>query len=337
MKQRLPQPSSIYGTRSARLSTVATPAVAAPAPDSGNVTGSECRLYLLIPRDLGHQLYEPLRMYFSVRPEVEVIVDRRARPRPRIRLDATIAVASGESPSRREGRVRFTRRRVARAVAVDASELPEAIRQRSSRLVLIDCAGRSEREAEDCDAARLVDRALTGDGDAFAFIHMRYYARIHDYVRNKVGAGDASDLTQEVFVRAFEALVSYRARGPFRAWLFLIARNASVDHLRKRGRVELLAPHAVDGLSEKLHGIRIPEADGRLANGNLGSVIAQLPDMARTVVVLRYELGFALREVALIVGVSEKAVYHHHERALATLRNGSSWRRQLIASAGGRA
>ncbi|GAH71496.1 unnamed protein product, partial [marine sediment metagenome] len=84
----------------------------------------------------------------------------------------------------------------------------------------------------------VVSRAVKGDGGAFAQLYEEHFDRIYRYVYLKVGnQAEAEDLTQEVFVKALEAIGSYKWRNlPFVAWLFRIAHNQVIDYLRKQGR-----------------------------------------------------------------------------------------------------
>ncbi|MDQ2741914.1 MAG: sigma-70 family RNA polymerase sigma factor, partial [Chloroflexota bacterium] len=82
----------------------------------------------------------------------------------------------------------------------------------------------------DCGEAALV-RIVQTDPDAFGELCVRYSGRLYSYLRARTQSDeDAADLTQQVFVKAFNALPRYRERGlPFGAWLFRIARNLLID------------------------------------------------------------------------------------------------------------
>jgi len=86
----------------------------------------------------------------------------------------------------------------------------------------------------------IVPRAIKGDGTAFAQLYEEHLDRIYRYVYLKVGnRTEAEDLTQEVFVKALEAITTYKWRNlPFTSWLFRIAHNLVVDYFRKQGKVE---------------------------------------------------------------------------------------------------
>ena len=81
----------------------------------------------------------------------------------------------------------------------------------------------------------LVARAIRGDAEAFGDLYAEYLDAIYRYVLLRVGdEASAEDLTEEVFVRAWEALPRYKAhKYPFSSWLYRIAHNLVVDAYRK--------------------------------------------------------------------------------------------------------
>ena len=83
---------------------------------------------------------------------------------------------------------------------------------------------------------RFVEAAKGGDPEAFGALFDHFYAPVYRYVAARVGRpSDAEDLAQLVFVKALEALPRYELRGvPFGGWLFRLARNVVIDHVRTR-------------------------------------------------------------------------------------------------------
>ena len=83
---------------------------------------------------------------------------------------------------------------------------------------------------------RLVDAAKAGDPEAFGTLFDHFHEPVYRYIAARVGRpSDAEDLAQLVFVKALEALPRYEARGvPFGGWLFRLARNVVIDHVRTR-------------------------------------------------------------------------------------------------------
>src|SRR5258706_16230263 len=83
---------------------------------------------------------------------------------------------------------------------------------------------------------KLIRQAVKGDGEAFGLLYARHLDAIYRYVRFRIGnEADAEDMTEEVFVKAWEALPGYRiGEHPFTSWLYRIAHNVTVDYHRKR-------------------------------------------------------------------------------------------------------
>ena len=90
----------------------------------------------------------------------------------------------------------------------------------------------TETELEDVEIVR---RVLAGEEDLFEVLVRRYQARVVSHVTRMVGnRDDALDLSQEIFLKVFQALDRFNPAYKFSTWLFRIAGNAAIDHLRKR-------------------------------------------------------------------------------------------------------
>jgi RNA polymerase sigma-70 factor, ECF subfamily len=166
---------------------------------------------------------------------------------------------------------------------------------------------------------RLVRAAQRGDPEAFGRIFDHYYTPLHRYVASRVGRpSDAEDLTQLVFVKALEALPRYEARGiPFGGWLFRLARNAVIDHVRTRHEhagLEVVAeqPTDADEPAERaeLHG----ELDA------LARALETLTAEQRETIALRFFGGLSAREAAEVMGKQEGTIRGLQFRAIAALR-----------------
>lgn len=92
-----------------------------------------------------------------------------------------------------------------------------------------------ESASERSDEA-LAARCRAADHDAFTELVDRYKHKVHWIVLRMVGDVDAEDLTQEVFLRAYQALPGFRGDSKFSTWLYKIARNLCLSELRRRGR-----------------------------------------------------------------------------------------------------
>ncbi len=166
---------------------------------------------------------------------------------------------------------------------------------------------------------QLVAAARAGDPDASAALFDRFHERVYRYVASRVrNPADAEDLTQTIFVKVLEALPRYEERGiPFGGWLFRLARNAVIDHIR--------TSHAAVDLSEVAD--RPADAMGpddvatiREEIDEVSAALAELTDDQREVIALRFFAGLSAREAAIAMGRQEGTIRGLQFRAIAALR-----------------
>ena len=171
--------------------------------------------------------------------------------------------------------------------------------------------------------AALVARART-DPQAFALLYDRYVERVYQFAYRRLAShADAEDVTAQTFHRALEHLDGYEWRGlPFGAWLFRIARNLIVDHLRAAG-----APLSLDEIS--VNGMEPADAETQLPEQALiaqdearaaWAAVAALPPLQRRAVVLRFGRDLSHAEVGRLIGRTEAATKQLIYRAMLTLR-----------------
>ena len=177
----------------------------------------------------------------------------------------------------------------------------------------------SDATGVDDRADELVRRCRAGDRVAFADLYLLLYERTRRYLAISLkNEHDAEDVAQSTFVRAMESLPAYEGRGPFRAWLFTIARSQAIDHLRKQGRVTVTDPSAVERHAEHAPAVRgsAPSAGG---GGTLAALVAGLSIAQRRVVTLRYVYEFRFVEIADVLRTSPAAARRLHMKALRRL------------------
>ena len=171
--------------------------------------------------------------------------------------------------------------------------------------------------------ASLIELATAGRFDAFASLYTRHLDAIYRYTYYRTGhTQDAEDLTEQVFIQAWEGLPTYRAVGcAFTGWLYRIAHNLVVDYYRKQKScgemIELdegnttwtTAPpeSTLDAV------IRAEETD------RLAAAIACLPEDYQQIISLRFIEGLGHAEIAGIMEKSETACRALQHRALAAL------------------
>ena len=92
-----------------------------------------------------------------------------------------------------------------------------------------------EQKAGEIDDGEIVRRVLGGEEGLFELLVKRYQVRVVSHVTRMIGSrDDALDLSQEIFLKVFQALSRFNPDYKFSTWLFRIAGNAAIDHLRKR-------------------------------------------------------------------------------------------------------
>jgi RNA polymerase sigma-70 factor (ECF subfamily) len=166
---------------------------------------------------------------------------------------------------------------------------------------------------------RLVAAAQDGDPEAFGSLFDHYHAPVYRYVAARVHRpSDAEDLTQLVFVKVLEALPRYQARGvPFGGWLFRLARNVVIDHIRTRREhvtLDLAAERsATEDGPDELAALR-QELD------SVATALRRLTPEQREAIELRFFAGLSAKEAAMAMDRQEGTVRGLQFRGIAALR-----------------
>lgn len=184
------------------------------------------------------------------------------------------------------------------------------------------------------DDARLVERVVAGDGEAFRLLVERYQRQIHALlVRMVRDPALAEDLAQETLIKAHRAIATFDSRRRLSSWLFKIAHNTAIDHLRRHRPPTVPLETGEDGRLDPLALLaepetRSPEARARgrdLAEALQDALMALRPDY-REVVLLRFQQGLPYEEIAEILELPLGTVKTHLHRArkqmAAALREG---------------
>lgn len=86
------------------------------------------------------------------------------------------------------------------------------------------------------DDSEIIGKVLEGNKEAYALIVNKYKGKIASILHRTIGHHEVEDVVQEVFIKAYYSLPEYRSNHSFSAWLYRIAINRGIDHLRKRKR-----------------------------------------------------------------------------------------------------
>ena len=160
---------------------------------------------------------------------------------------------------------------------------------------------------------RVLLQAVKADPARFIDVYERYVDRIYAFISRRTGnRTTAEDITSQVFEQALRTIATFEWRGvPLAAWLFRIASNALVDHWRQHARDAHEPPPDVPDPRE------LEDIERRIS---LHQHVAQLPDLQRQVIRLRFVEEKSIREVAAALDRSEGAVKQLQLRALENLR-----------------
>lgn len=155
----------------------------------------------------------------------------------------------------------------------------------------------------------LVALAQGGNQRAFEMLVRKYQRKVVQLVGRLVGDGDAPDVAQETFIKAYRALKNFRGQSAFYTWLYRIGVNTAKNHLVSRGR----RPSTQDidvadaeqfGHTEQLSDVGSPEA--MLLSGEIKQkifeVIGRLPADLRKAITLREIEGLSYEEIAEVMG-----------------------------------
>jgi RNA polymerase sigma-70 factor (ECF subfamily) len=176
------------------------------------------------------------------------------------------------------------------------------------------------------DDGRLVQEALTGDQLAYQRLIERYQDRIfglvRHYTRNPV---EVEDIAQDTFIKAYHKLGTFQNQGSFSTWLYRIAVNTTLDFLKRVGRNPVQAvddPEQVGRPSAPERQVHSPSA--RLEREEIARitrrVLEELPEIFRTVLVLREFEERSYQEMADCLGISIGTVESRLFRARARFK-----------------
>ena len=186
----------------------------------------------------------------------------------------------------------------------------------------------------------LAQRCGRGDQDAFEQLYRAHAGRLYSLIVRMVASTEtAEDLLQEVFLNAYRKVSSFRGDSSLGTWLYRMAVNHCLDHLRGRQNKMARTTDSIedDGIVEPAS----PLVTSAIQRLDLERAIARLPDGCRTAFVLHDVEGFQHHEIATMLGISEgtsKSQVHKARLKLRGMLNAvnasGEWRRAMSAQVG---
>ncbi len=178
----------------------------------------------------------------------------------------------------------------------------------------------------------VVALARHGQDAAYRELVRRYERPVFSLVYRMVRDRElAEDLSQETFVKALNAIESYRPEFKFSSWIFKIANNAAIDHLRRReldtlsldGSPHAETPEAIEATALQIgdrQETALEEVEARELGGEIETAISRLRPEYRSCILLRHVEGRAYEEIAEILGLPLGTVKTYIHRARNELR-----------------
>jgi RNA polymerase sigma-70 factor (ECF subfamily) len=171
----------------------------------------------------------------------------------------------------------------------------------------------------DKQVEKLVERSQKGDSEAFSQIYDEYVNQLYKYIYYKVKKEDVEDLTETLFLKAWENIGKYKNRKntSFRSWLYRIAHNLVVDHYRLT-REHVSLDTRISSKSREADPKEM--AQNVLDNENLKVAISKLKKNYRQIIVLKFINELSNKEICKVLKKSEGSVRILQYRALKALR-----------------
>ena len=152
----------------------------------------------------------------------------------------------------------------------------------------------------------LVERCRRGELGAFEQLYRAHAGRLYGLALRMLGnPSEAEDQLQEVFLSAHRKLDSFRGDSALGTWLYRLATNQILDHVRSRAARTRQLTDGLDDASTLADGSGHRLADRAISRIDLERAVAELPEGCRTAFILHDVQGLEHREIAEVLGIAE--------------------------------
>ena len=173
----------------------------------------------------------------------------------------------------------------------------------------------------------LIEQCQSGDGDAFEQLYQKYHRGIYGFLLSMLkNPPAAEDVSQDVFVKLYTQITSYRFQSPFAHWFFRLARNAAIDYIRREKIRRAQSLDAETDSDFSMHDRLAGKGKNPSENYEMGrraevvrEAVLGLPDTFKEVVILREWDDLPYEDIALRLGISEGTVKSRLFRARSIL------------------
>ena len=162
---------------------------------------------------------------------------------------------------------------------------------------------------------KIIEKVLGGDANAFEELVLKYEKTVYNLALRMVGdRDDASDMTQEAFIKDYGSLSSFRGDSKFSVWIYRITTNVCLDFLRSNSRKQQVSLTVSDDDEDAQLDIPDPEADPeqqlikKISMQSVEEGLKTLPDKQRQILVMRELGGMSYAEIGAALSLEEGTV-----------------------------
>ncbi len=174
-------------------------------------------------------------------------------------------------------------------------------------------------ELQDDQAERLLAAAREGDERSFRMLYDAYKSVVYRTAHRLVGAAEALDVAQDVFVTFFRKMEAFDGRSALKTWLYRLTVNVCYDHVRKNTRRSAYDGGSVDDRDARLWKASANGPDQRVlrqdVRGYVDEAMVELAPELRAALILKDVEDLSYREIAAILGCAEGTVASRLARA----------------------
>jgi RNA polymerase sigma-70 factor (ECF subfamily) len=171
------------------------------------------------------------------------------------------------------------------------------------------------------DEVAIVEGAKRGDPASLTLLYEHYFPKVYRYVASRLASTeDAEDVTEEIFLRILNNVSNFEWRGlPFGAWVFRIARNEIVSHVRRQ-KTRGIPAELTEGIPDFApdHTLAV---ETEMTMVVVRKAIEKLPEAQRQVIALRFIAGLSVAETAQALKKTENNVKVLQHKAIAKLQH----------------
>lgn len=168
--------------------------------------------------------------------------------------------------------------------------------------------------SSEIDDKEIIKKYLQGDEKSLEVLIKKYLNPIYGFIFKNVGnTAAAEDITQEVFIKIWKNLKKFDQKKDFKPWIFQIAKNASIDYLRKKKNISYALP---ENLKEKSEDIINTLSDKK----EVKEIIKNLPEKEVKLINLRFKDGLGFREISDILKEPIDTIKSRYRRIIIKIR-----------------